>query len=371
MAYYDEFGPEKVLSVYDAKTGMKGFVVIDNTVLGPGKGGIRMTPTVSVEEVSRLARVMTLKCAIADLPFGGAKAGIVADPKKITGEKKKEIVESFSRAISIVCPSKYIAGPDMNMAEKEMEWFVNANGSNKAATGKPKAMGGLPHELGSTGFGVFHATKVAAKYAALDLKKSTIVIEGFGNVGRFVAKYLSELGCRIIAVSDSKGFVHNEAGLDFIKLDRVKKETGSVIKYKPGKMGCSEFMLDIKADILISAAMPDIIKEKDINRLKFKLIVEGSNIPMTPETEKLCHDRGILVVPDFVANAGGVISSYVEYIRGTEEGMFRTVEEKIKKNTEIILDSAKKKRCLPRECAMELAKHRILKKAKQAAYSKD
>ncbi len=169
MVKFDEFGPEKILQVYDPKVGMQGFVVIDNTARGPGKGGIRMTPSVSVDEVSRLARAMSFKTALADLPFGGAKSGIVADSKKLSPEKKKLIVESFARALKVVCPSQYISAPDMNMAEREMEWFVKANGHQNAATGKPakmtisgKTYNGIPHELGSTGFGVFHATSVAS-----------------------------------------------------------------------------------------------------------------------------------------------------------------------------------------------------------------
>ena len=221
----DEFGPEMVLSVYDPKSGMNGFLVIDNTALGPGKGGIRMTPTVTQEEVARLARAMTWKNALAGLPFGGAKSGIVADDKKMSPAKKQELVRAFSRALKVVSPSRYIAAPDMNMGEKEMEWFVSENGDRKSATGKPKAMGGLPHELGSTGFGVYHATVVAAKQAGIDLRKARIAIEGFGNVGWFAAKHLSENGCMIVAVSDSKGLVHNEDGIDFKKLAKVKEQT--------------------------------------------------------------------------------------------------------------------------------------------------
>ena len=364
MVEYDEFGPEKILSVYNAKTGMKGFVVIDNTALGPGKGGIRMTPTVTTEEVARLARTMTWKCALADLPFGGAKSGIVADDKKISRGKKEEIVRSFSESLKIVCPDLYIAAPDMYMGEREMEWFAKANGNFKACTGKPKSMGGLPHELGSTGFGVYHATRVAVRYTNLDLKKATFAVEGFGNVGGFAAKYIYENGCKLIAVSDSRGIIHNGHGIDFSKLIEVKKKTGSVINYKPGKIDCCESILDVKADVLITAAKPELIKAGDVDRLKFKLIVEGSNIPMTIDAEELCHMKGILVIPDFVANAGGVINSYVEHIGGDEKGLFNMIEEKICKNTKLILDDAKSKRCLPRICALERAKERIRKKCK-------
>ena len=364
MVEFDEFGPEKIVSVYNAKIGMRGFVVIDNTALGPGKGGIRMTPTVTVEEVSRLARTMTWKCALADMPFGGAKSGIIADSKKISGEKKESIVKTFSEALRIVCPELYIAAPDMYMAEKEMEWFADANGDGKACTGKPKWMGGLPHELGSTGFGVYHSTRVAAEYLNIDLNEATVAIEGFGNVGWFAAKFLSEAGSKLVAVSDSRGVVHNENGIDFVPLSKIKKETGSVINYTPASQNCCDNILDVNADILVTAARPSLIKVGDVDRLKFKLIVEGSNIPMTSDVEELCHMKDILVIPDFVANAGGVISSYVEYTGGNERSMFEMVEKNICKNTKTVLDNAKDKGCLPRLCALEIAKERVRKKCK-------
>jgi glutamate dehydrogenase/leucine dehydrogenase len=347
MIEYDEFGPEKIISVYNAKTGMKGFVVIDNIACGPGKGGIRMTPTVTVEEVANLARAMTWKCALADIPFGGAKSGIVADDKKISIEKKEAIVKSFSEAIKIVCPELYVAAPDMYMGEKEMQWFAQANGSNKACTGKPKSMGGLPHELGSTGFGVYHATRVASQYANLDLEDATVAIEGFGNV-----------------VSDSKGVVYNGDGIDFNKLEKIKQESDSVINYKPASKDCCENILDVNADILITAAIPNLIKPGDVDRLEFKLIVEGSNIPMSFDVENLCSLKGIIVVPDFIANAGGLISSYIEYIDGDKNNAFKMIEEKVSVNTKFTLEEAKSRQCLPRECALNIGKDRIRKKCK-------
>jgi glutamate dehydrogenase/leucine dehydrogenase len=348
-----------VITVYDPKSGMKGFLVIDNTKLGPGKGGIRMTPTVTVEEVMRLARAMTWKNALAEIPFGGAKSGIVADPGKMTLQKKEEIIRAFARAIKPVCPSMYVAGPDMNTTEREMQWFAEANGDSKSVTGKPKALGGLPHELGSTGFGVVHATIVAARHADIDIKKATVAIEGFGNVGWFVAKLLSERGARIVAVSDSKGAVHNPDGMDFEKLANVKKK-GSVSVYRPGTPGTCDSILSADADILITAAIPDLIKPKDVARLKFKLIVEGSNIPMAPETERSCHEKGILVVPDFVANAGGVISSYIEYKGGTEKEMFALVERRISENTRLVLREMKASGGTPRDAAVRLAMEKVM-----------
>tara|TARA_Y100000034_G_scaffold5829_1_gene6457 strand:+ start:4278 stop:5414 length:1137 start_codon:yes stop_codon:yes gene_type:complete len=376
MNMYDEFGPEKILEVYDAKTEMRGFVVIDNTKLGPGKGGIRMRPSVTKEEVFRLARTMTWKCSLAGLPFGGAKSGIIANPKKLQKEQiseqgsddaqkqvsdKKAIVEAFSKALKPVSPKLYVAAPDMNMAEEEMEWFANANGDMKSCTGKPKSMGGIPHELGSTGFGVYHSTLIALKHMNVKVGGVSFAVEGFGNVGWFVAKYLTKAGAKLVAASDSKGLIYNKEGLDFEKLAKVKKEQKTVTKYEDGEVMDSNKILDIQADVLITAAIPDLVKDEDVPRLKFKLIVQGSNIAMSYEAEKQFHDKGILVVPDFVANAGGVISSYIEYIEGTPEDMFKMVEERITKNTKLVLDEARDKQIMPRKAAMDIAMQRVRK----------
>ncbi len=355
---YDEFGPEKVLTVYDSKLGMKGFVVIDNTALGPGKGGIRMTPTVTVEEVAKLARVMTWKCALADLPFGGAKSGIVADTRKISQNEKLRLVNSFGRSLSSISPKEYIAAPDIATGEVEIAEFVKAVGSTKAATGKPKSMGGLPHELGSTGYGVYHATEVAAEFINLDLKKGGVAIEGFGNVGSFAAMHLANAGAKIVAVSDSKGLIYNNKGLDINKLIEIKKNTGSVINYPDGKTLPINEIISLQADVLIPAAIPDLIRREDVNKVKAKLIVEGSNIPIKQDVESLLSKKKILVVPDLVANAGGVISSYVEHIQGSEQQMFELVEKKIKTNTLQVLKSMESDMCA-RCAALDIAKKRV------------
>jgi len=358
---FDEFGPEKILQVYDPKTGMRGFTVVDNTALGPGKGGIRMTPTVTVNEVFKLARTMTWKCALAELPFGGGKSGIIADDKTISAKSKREIVKAFAEGIKVIAPDVYVAAPDMNMAEEEMEIIAKTVGSRKAVTGKPKRMGGLPHELGSTGYGVYHATVVSIEHLGLKTKDMTIAIEGFGNVGTFVAKFLSHDGAKIVAVSDSKGTAYNEKGLDYKELMKVKKKTGSVINVKGCEKRSCESIISVRADILITAAIPNLIEDKDIGKLKFRIISQGSNIPMTADVEEKLNKKGILVVPDFVANAGGVISSYVEYIGGSEKKMFRMIEEKIKKNTKLVLELADKKKIKPRDAAMQIAVERVKK----------
>src|SRR3972149_11608962 len=270
MIQHDEFGPEKIVEVYDQKTKMRGVLVIDNTALGPGKGGIRMTPTVSTEEVFRLARTMTWKCSLAGLPFGGAKSGIIADPKKLSKEEKKSMIQAFAVALKPLSPKYYIAAPDVNTAEEEMAWYVEANGSLQSAPGKPAILCvkpgeqcGIPHEYGSTGFGVAHATAVAVKFANIDIRGARVAIEGYGNVGSFAGKHLAEMGAKIVATSDSKGTIYNKEGLDMDKIAMVKKETGTVTNYKPGQVLKPEELFLLDVDIIIPAALPDVINAKN------------------------------------------------------------------------------------------------------------
>ncbi|MBI5872110.1 Glu/Leu/Phe/Val dehydrogenase [archaeon] len=313
-----------------------------------------MASSVSIEEVARLARAMTLKNALYELPFGGAKAGIAADSHTITKEEKHAVIDAFAKAIKEICPKAYIAGPDMAMGQEEMRIIASVLGA-KACTGKPKEMNGLPHELGSTGFGVYHAALVGIKSLKKDIENCTVAIEGFGNVGWFAAKFLSESRARIVAVSDSRGVVFNKAGLNFERLAKVKETLGSVIDYKEGTVLQSGKILDVEADILITAAVPDLIKPSLVPKLKYSLVVEGSNLPTIIETEELLHKQGILVIPDIVANAGGVISSFVEHIGGTEKEMFELVERKIKSTTQAVLDKARDSGVIPRVAANEAA----------------
>jgi glutamate dehydrogenase (NAD(P)+) len=354
---YDEFGPETVLDLYDPKTKMRGFVVIDNTALGPGKGGIRMTPTVTVYEDFRLARTMTWKCAMAELPFGGAKGAIVFPPEM--REKKEKLMRAYARMTKIVAPDMWVAAPDINTGENEMRWFAEENGSMKSCTGKPADMGGIPHELGSTGFGVYHAALVALKQRGLDVENITFAVEGFGNVGSFTAKYLTEAGAKMVAVSDSKGVIYNKDGIDWEKLRKVKEETRAVKNYKDGEMLANKDIFGLPVDVLIPAALADVINENNWRTVKAKIIVEGANIPMRPDVENKLYDADVMIVPDFVANAGGVISSYVEYVEGTPKQMFKEVEDRVKKNTKLVLEAAKKEKSYPRDAALEIAKDRV------------
>jgi len=367
----DKFGPEYLLEVYDSKNGMRGFLVIDNTTLGPGKGGIRMTPDITLEEIFTLARTMTWKNALAELPFGGAKAGIVFDPKSYSEEEKKEIVQAFSRALKPFAPKQYIAAPDMNLGEREMQWFVEANGNWHAATGKPanlcmKIFGkpgekcGIPHEFGSTGSGVAEATKVATNHIGMDIAGARIAIEGFGNVGEFAAKYLREMGAKVVATSDIKGTIYDADGLDFPKLLEAKRK-GSVTQYKEGKKLLHEEIFELPVDILIPAAIPNVITNDNYKKVEAKIIIEAANIPIPHDIEKKLQERGIVVVPDIIANAGGVISSYTEYRGYNPKDMFRVIKRKISRNTKMILENAERYGINPRKAAIDIAQERVQK----------
>jgi len=367
--FADEWGPEKILQVYDPQSGMQGILVIDNTALGPGKGRIRMTPTVNVEEVFRLARTMTWKCALAELPFGGAKSGIIADPKKISKEEKMNLIRAFAVALKPLSPRQYIAAPDINTGEEEMAAYALANGSLRSCTGKPSDMCvrpgvkcGIPHEYGATGYGVFHAIRVAAEHLGFNLKEATVAIDGFGNVGSFLTKRLNEFGAKVVAVSDSKGCLYNPDGMNYEKLKKTKDETGSVINYKPGQVLRHEDLFELPVDVLVPASIPDVINEKNVDKIKARLIVEAANIPAANESEKRLHENGVLIVPDLIANVGGVISSYAEYVGENPERMFEMVEEKIVKEVSFVLDEAKKEDISPREAALRIAQKRLKKR---------
>ncbi len=357
----DDFGPEYVLKVYNKKMGLKGIVVIDNTLIGPGKGGIRMTPDVSEEEVFRLARTMTWKNALAGIPFGGAKAGIVWNGG--TEEQKKIAMQGFARAIKIFIPEKYIAGPDVNTGEKEMRWFVEAIQDCNSATGKPTDICdgiGLPHELGSTGWGVAQSTKSAIEVMGLDIENLKVSIHGFGNVGTFVYKFLTEMGAKIIAIADRHGAILSENGFDQDIMNRIIKEKRSIIEYKgESKRIVAEDFWKVPVDVLIPASVTDVINETNQNNIKAKLIVEAGNIPMRENIEDELFKKGIIFVPDFVANAGGVISSYAEYKRYSSEKMFELVETKVIKATKDIIEKSLKNNLNPRKVALELAREII------------
>jgi glutamate dehydrogenase (NAD(P)+) len=358
----DEFGPEYVVRVSDPAIGMEGFLVIDSTVLGLGKGGIRMTSSVSEYEVYRLARTMTWKNALAGLPFGGAKGGI-----RWSGgndELKEQYVRSFARRIAPLIPVQYIAGPDVNTGEREMQWIAEEVGLWEAATGKPAhycsgTKCGLPHEYGSTGFGVAIATVHALRLLGQEIMGARVAIEGFGNVGSFACKFLEERGAKIVGVADSRAAVYRESGFTHEELSALKNEKGTFAASQKDPVISREEFFALDVDVLIPATVTDVITAAIAPTIRARLIVEGANIPMQESIENELYQRGVFFVPDMVANAGGVISSYAEYRGYRPEEMFALIEEKIGKSVDSVIARSLEEKKNPRVIACEFAQELV------------
>ena len=363
----DEWGPEKVLQVYDPDTNMKGVLVIDNTSTGPGKGGIRFAQSVTPLEIFRLARTMTWKCAAAGLPFGGAKGGIIADPNSVN---RVSWMKSFAKMIKPYCPSQYIAATDVGTTELDMAVFAHEIGDMRACTGKPSELGGIPHELGTTGYGVSIAVKTSLemleelKITQIPKKKQIkVCIQGFGNVGSFTAKFLDQMGIRIVGISDVSGFIYSkdDNGLNIPKLmkDMKGKAKLSDLKDHDYILRDSNELFEIDLDIFIPAAMGGVINNKTASKLLengVKMVVEAANIPTTSNACEYLHKNGVWIIPDFLANAGGVIGSFVEYQGRTEKEAFDLIEYKITKNVKEVLTEAIMKKENPRKVATEISK---------------
>lgn len=363
----DEWGPEKILQVYDPDTGMKGVLVIDNTSKGPGKGGIRFAPSVTPLEIFKLARTMTWKCAAAGLPFGGAKGGIIADPNVVD---RVSWMKSFAKMIRPYCPSQYIAATDVGTTELDMAIFAHEIGDMQACTGKPSELGGIPHELGTTGYGVSVALQTALdilkdlKIIQVPQKSQTrVVIQGFGNVGSFAARFLDQSGIKVVGVSDVSGFIYNkdENGLNIPKLmkDMKGKAKLSDLQDYGYDIRDKDEIFEIDLDIFIPAAMGGVINNKTAPKLLgngIKMVVEAANIPTTADACEYMHKNKIWLIPDFLANAGGVIGSFVEYQGRTEKEAFDLIEYKISKNIKEILTEAIMREENPRKIATELSK---------------
>jgi glutamate dehydrogenase (NAD(P)+) len=357
-AFCDEWGPEKVIQVYDPQTGMTGILIIDNTAKGPGKGGIRISENLTPYEIFRLARTMTWKCAIADLPFGGAKGGISANPEKID---KILFIRTFARRIAPFVPSLYIGAPDLGTGEKEMAAFVDEIGNVDGATGKPVEIGGVPHELGTTGYGVAMAAEITTRKLGLRISDLRVTIQGFGVVGSAAAKYLSQMGAKVISISDIYGMVFNEEGINVGEAILVTKETGSVKNYRPAEEYQREKIFEVETDIFVPAATTDAINISTAPLLKTKIIIEGANIAITEKAEEYLINKGVLVIPDFVANSGGLIGSYTEFIRKTHKETFEIIKEKISMAMNQVLDEFPSNHISPRNRALSIAKEKVFR----------
>jgi glutamate dehydrogenase/leucine dehydrogenase len=350
----DDLGPVKVLWLRHAAAGLDAVVVIDNTALGPAVGGVRMAPDVTAEECARLARAMTLKNSAAGLAHGGGKSVIAADPEMPT-EYKERLVRRFASLIRHEVD--YIPGPDMGTDETCMAWIRDEIGR---AAGLPEELGGIPLDrIGATGFGLAEAIDVAVGQTGFALAGARVVVQGFGAVGKHVARFLRDRGAVLVGASDSRGSVYDPRGLDVDGLIRAKAEGRSVVELGAGEARGVDAVLDMECEIWIPAARPDVVTEQNVARLRTKLVAQGANIPLTPGAERVLAEKGVLVLPDFIANAGGVIAAAVEIRGGTAQDAFATIQQKVRANVERVLALARERETLPREAAIALAKERV------------
>ncbi|HMP78833.1 MAG TPA: Glu/Leu/Phe/Val dehydrogenase, partial [Pirellulaceae bacterium] len=314
----------------------------------------------NTREVWRLARAMTWKNALAGIPHGGGKSGIIADPRKLTIAQKEVLIRQFARGIETLV--QYIPGPDMGTDETAMAWVRD---EIRRSVGLSSVLGGIPlDQVGATGFGLAVSAEVAQDFAGIDLKGATVSIQGFGNVGRHTARYLSasERGAVIVAVTDLAGTVYNPRGLDIERLAEMMNDGIPITEYKGAgtQVLHGDAYLDIEVDIFVPAAQPDVITSENAHRLKCKLMLQGANIPCSEEAEDILFERNVICIPDFVANAGGVICGSVEYHGGTKTTAFAEIREKMRENTAEVLRSAKEQGIKPRTAALMLAQERVV-----------
>lgn len=359
----DDWGPERVVCVSDRKSGMRGVLVIDNTARGMGKGGTRMSPTLSVLEIARLARTMTWKWAATDLFHGGAKAGILFDPGS---PDKEDALRAFARALRNEVPREYVFGLDMGLSERDAAILADELGDRGAAVGLPRALGGLPYdELGVTGFGVAEATDAAAAAIGLPLQGARVAIQGFGAVGQAAALRLRELGALVVAVATAQGAVIDPEGVDLDALVELRRAHGDDCVLMVGDHRPAADALMADSDILIPAAREDVIDKDLAASMPAQLVVEGANMPITPAAKEILHGRGVTAVPDFIANAGGIVAAAHSmdarrspFVVGPAQ-VFAMISAKLRANTTLVIEESRRRSIPPHEAATWIAQERV------------
>jgi glutamate dehydrogenase len=322
-----------------------GYRVQYNDVLGPTKGGIRYHPDLTLDEVIALSAWMTLKTAVTGLPLGGGKGGIRCNPKDMSRGELERLTRGYTRALArFIGPHSDVPAPDVYTDAQTMAWIMdeysqmvgyNAFG---VVTGKPVAAGGSLGRNEATSRGVMYTVIEASKHLGLDLKAATVAVQGFGNVGFHAARLLHELGCKIVAVSDSRGAIYNSEGLDPTKVLEHKKKTGSVTGYKGCKALSNAELLELKCDILIPSALENQITQANASKIKAKIVAEGANGPTTPDADETLFRNGVFVIPDILANSGGVIVSYFEQVQNQMN--YYWTEQEVRNKLENIIVSA-------------------------------
>ncbi len=299
-----------------------GYRVHHNTSRGPSKGGIRYHPGVTLEEVKALAMWMTWKCAVVSIPYGGAKGGIVVDPKSLSpGELERMTRRYASEILPLIGPERDIPAPDVGTNDQVMAWIMDTYSMNVGysvpgvVTGKPLSVGGSAGRGASTARGVMYVTVSTLKHLAMPVDEARVVVQGFGKVGAPVVQLLHDQGCMVVGVADLGGAVYNPRGLSPVGLAAHHDETGTVAGFEGGEPITNEELFEVECDVVVPAALEGIINEKNADRIQARIIVEAANGPTTPEADEILHDRGIHVVPDILANAGGVTVSYFEWVQ--------------------------------------------------------
>ena len=319
-----------------------GYRVHHSTVLGPTKGGIRYHPDVTLNEIRALAMLMTWKCAVVGLPYGGAKGGVVVNPKALSAAELERLTRRYATEISILMsPEGDIPAPDLGTTPQVMAWIMDTYSMHRGystpsvVTGKPTSIGGSLGRVEATGRGVAIVTREAARWLGMELAGATVVIQGFGNVGSVAAQLLTRLGCRVVAVSDTRGGVYHPGGLDPDRLIEHKARTGTVVGYPGADVVTNQELLELPCDVLVPSALEGQITEDNAPRIRARVVVEGANGPTTPEADAILRERRVTVLPDIVANAGGVIVSYFEWVQGLQQ--FFWTEEEVNANLERII----------------------------------
>lgn len=368
---YDEIGPELVTHVYDPSTGMKGVVVIDTLAFGRSGGGIRMLSDISTQEIAGLARAMTYKYATLDLPSGGAKGGIFHDP---TAPDRDAIVIAYGHAIKhLIKDGYYNCGPDMGTTHHDATKIYEISGTPHFSGLALEEKEGMPLEDHCTGFGVVVAAKATGEVMKLPLGGATVAIEGFGKVGRGVARYMTRFGAKVVAISTTKGALYNPDGLDVEQLLEMRKRYGreAILKYKKAKLIRKEELFLLPVDILVPGARPYVISKDNANKIRAKVISSGANIPITPEAQEILFRRGIIAVPDFVANAGGLIADLTDSRaqahgkKATEDQLFGNIEKMISESTRKIVSTALGEKISPKTIAVRSAKKKVVEAIKE------
>jgi glutamate dehydrogenase (NAD(P)+) len=317
----------------------QGYRVTHNIARGPSKGGIRYHPDVTVDEVKALAMWMTWKCALMGIPFGGAKGGVVCDPKSLSPGELQRMTRRFTtEIINEIGPEKDIPAPDVGTDGSVMAWIFDTYSMNKGhsvlgvVTGKPLTIGGSLGREEATARGSLFCIRDAVAKRDGRLDSMTVAVQGFGNVGSYLAKFLHEEGARVVAISDSRVALHNPNGIDIAAAFAHKREHGSLTGLKDTEQVTNEELLTLDVDILAPCALEQVITEQNAGDVKASIICEGANGPVTPAADAILEDRGVLILPDVLANAGGVVVSYFEWVQGLQEYFWKETEVNAKLN---------------------------------------